>query len=394
MIDFTTANNALKTVYLGVVSDMLNLKTNPLYAKIKQTTKGVYGKEIKVLAPVGISGGISATGETSALPKTSDGKFVNLTSTLKNLYGVIEISDKAIRASQSSAGAFVNLLNDEMERLVQASAFNLSRMLYGNGSGWLSEISGISTDKKTLTVKTSYPFVEGMIVDIFDEEAGALDSAGIGLKVVAVDKSTHKITFDKQITIQDVDKGGFQIVVQSSLNNEITGIEAMFDSSVTTLYGLAKANYPLVKGYTKTTFGAMSEVGVIGEMDNIESISGVTTNFISAGIKSRRKLQNVFITAKKPIQTITIEGGFKAIDFYGVPFISDKFVADDTMYLLNTDNLIMHQLCDWEWLSDEGGNVLTQKAGYATYSATLVKYADLICTMPMGQGKVTGVSLS
>ena len=52
MVDFTTANNALKTVYLGVLSDVLNLKTNPLFAKIKQSSKGVYGKEIKVLAPV------------------------------------------------------------------------------------------------------------------------------------------------------------------------------------------------------------------------------------------------------------------------------------------------------------------------------------------------------
>ena len=34
---------------------------------------------------------------------------------LKKLYGTIEISDKAIRASRTSAGAFVNLLNAEME---------------------------------------------------------------------------------------------------------------------------------------------------------------------------------------------------------------------------------------------------------------------------------------
>lgn len=394
MIDFTTANNALKTVYLGVVSDILNLKTNPLYAKIKQSTKGVYGKEIKVLAPMGVNGGICATSETGSLPKTSDGNYVNLTSTLKNLYGVIEISDKAVRASQSSSGAFVNLLNDEMERLIEASAYNLSRMLYGNGTGLLTEIKGISTDKKTLTVEKIAPFIEGMVIDIYDQATEALDSNGIGFRVVSVDRASKKVTLDKQVTISEVEKGGYHFVVQSSLNNEITGIEALFDNNVTTLYGLAKATYPLVKGYVKANFGAMSEVGVIAEMDNVESISGGTPNFITASTKARRKLQGVFITAKKPIQTMVVEGGFKAIDFYGVPFISDKFIDDDLMYLLNTDNFIMHQLCDWEWMSDEGGNVLTQKTGYAAYSATLVKYADLICNTPNAQCKVQGISIT
>ena len=71
MINLTTANNALKTVYLDVLDNLLNYSTNPLFSKIKQSTKGVYGKEIKVLVPFGINGGITATSETGELPKAS-----------------------------------------------------------------------------------------------------------------------------------------------------------------------------------------------------------------------------------------------------------------------------------------------------------------------------------
>ena len=38
MVTLQSAENALKTVYLGVVSNQLNTNANPLLGKIKQTT--------------------------------------------------------------------------------------------------------------------------------------------------------------------------------------------------------------------------------------------------------------------------------------------------------------------------------------------------------------------
>ena len=87
-----------------------------------------------------------------------------------------------------------------------------------------------------------------------------------------------------------------------------------------------------------------------------------------------------------------LQGGFKAMTYNGIPVVSDRFVEDDVMYLLNTKEFALHQLCDWQWLSGEDGRILKQKPGYATYSATLVKYADLICNKPAGQAKLTGIT--
>ena len=72
--------------------------------------KDVWGKEVRKLAPYGINGGIGAGAETDALPKAAGNNYVQFVSELKNLYGKIELSDKAIRASENNAGAFVNLL--------------------------------------------------------------------------------------------------------------------------------------------------------------------------------------------------------------------------------------------------------------------------------------------
>ena len=58
MITLTTAEDALKTLYLGVVAEQLNLKTDPLLTKIEQTSQDVWGKELVKLVPYGINGGI------------------------------------------------------------------------------------------------------------------------------------------------------------------------------------------------------------------------------------------------------------------------------------------------------------------------------------------------
>ena len=87
-----------------------------------------------------------------------------------------------------------------------------------------------------------------------------------------------------------------------------------------------------------------------------------------------------------------MEGGYKAISFNGIPVVSDRFVPDDTLYMLDSSKFTLHQLCDWEWIEGEGGKILRQKAGYPSYTATLVKYADLICEQPNGQAKFSNIS--
>jgi len=121
-INLNEADAALKSYYLDVVSEQLNLGANPLLAEIKQSTADVWGKEVRRLAVYGANGGIGAGTEDGALPKAGNNKYKQMVSSLKNLYGTIEISDKAVRASANNAGAFVNLLTAEMEGLVRSSS--------------------------------------------------------------------------------------------------------------------------------------------------------------------------------------------------------------------------------------------------------------------------------
>ncbi|MEG2015253.1 MAG: phage major capsid protein, partial [Clostridia bacterium] len=183
MVTLSSAENALKTLYLGVVSDQLNTGINPLLARIAQTTSDVWGKEIRKLAPFGINGGIGAGTEEGTLPLPASNNYAQFVLTLKNLYGTIEISDKAIRASQNNAGAFVNLLNDEMEGLIKASKFNFGRMLFGDGSGKLAKVT--SQSGNAIALDNVKNVIEGMVVDFVSN--GVVVSSASARRIVAID---------------------------------------------------------------------------------------------------------------------------------------------------------------------------------------------------------------
>ena len=395
MVTLTTADKALKEVYLGVVSNQLNTSINPLLARINQTTSDVWGKEIRKLAPYGINGGIGAGTEDGELPSAAGNNYEQFVLSLKNLYGRIEISDKAIRASENSAGAFVNLLNDEMEGLIKASAFNFGRMLYGDGTGKLATIA--DNDTACITVDSVKNLIEGMVVDILTSSGGAV-SGNAGLRIKTIDRATKIVTFTSTPTWTASALKTNILCIQGSYNNELTGLWAIFKTSGS-LYGLSKSTYNWLVPYTKdiTSNSAKSDISdtiMQTAIDDLEENANSKVDFIVCSSGVKRNYQSYLASYRSNVDIMNLQGGFKAISFNGIPVVSDRFAPDSTMYLLNTSEFNLHQLCDWKWLESEDGRVIKQTLGRPTYQATLVKYADLICNKPSGQAKITGIKES
>lgn len=381
MVTLTSADNALKKIYLEVVSNQLNDKVNPLLAKIEQTTADVYGKEIIKLAPFGINGGIGAGTEEGALPTSAGNNYVKFVSELKNLYGKIELTDKAVRASEHSAGAFVNLLNAEMEGLIKASTFNFGRMLFGDGSGKLATIT--SVEGNNATVSTVKNVIEGMVVDFYTSAGEKTSSA----RITAVDRLNKTIAFTTAVSETVVD--GF-ITVQGSKDNELTGLGKIFDNE-STIYGVDRSVNAWLRPYMDSTEKSISDSVIQQAIDALDENVGSTVDYIACSYDVKRLYQEYLASNKRNIDIMDLQGGYKAMSYSGIPVVADRFIEDGTMFLLNTKEFALHQLCDWQWLEGDDGRVLRQNAGYATYSATLVKYADLICNKIAGQAKVSNI---
>ena len=383
MIDLNSAQNALKDAYLSAVSNVLNTKTNPLFAKIKQSSTDVYGRQIIKVAPIGINGGIGAGSETGVLPTANGNNYVQLKTTLKNLYGNLEISDKAVRASANNNGAFVDLLSAEMEGLLNSSKFNLSRMLYGDGTGAVATVD--SHTGNVVTVDNVKNLIEGMVIDVYS--AGGVITANTGIRIKYVDRANKTVTFvDTKATMSD----GDVFYVQGSKGNEITGLGAIFNTTAN-IYGLSRNENKWLNPYISTTSQEISDNVLQTAIDFLEENSSSNVDFISCGAGVRRAYLQYLACYRRNVDVMMLESGHKAISFEGIPMVVDRFVADDTLYLLDTTKFTLHQLCDWEWIEGEGGNILRQKPGYPAYTATLVKYADLICDQPNGQAKISGI---
>ncbi len=390
MVTLETANSALKEVYLGVVSNQLNTSINPLLARINQTTSDVWGKEIRKLAPYGINGGIGAGTEDGNLPSSAGNNYAQFVLELKNLYGRVEISDKAIRASENSEGAFVNLLNAEMDGLIKASAFNFGRMLYGDGSGILTTIT--EDGDNIITVDSVSNLIEGMVVDIISTSGVSIKD---GLRIASIDRTNKTVKFTTSIS------GTFKdncLCVQGSYGKELTGLGAIFKSNGS-LYGLNRENYSWMVPYmkniaTESANTNISETVIQKAIDELDECANSKVDFIvcSAGVK--RNYQSYMLSYRTNIDVMNLEGGFKAISYNGIPVVSDRFAPANTMFLLNTSEFNLHQLCDWKWLEGEDGRVIRQTLGKPTYQATLVKYADIICNKPSGQAKISGIAES
>ena len=386
MVTIQSADNALKTLYLGVVAEQLNTAVNPLFAKFNQTTADVWGKEIRKLAPFGVNGGIGAGTEDGTLPKAASNNYAQFVLTLKNLYGTIEISDKAMRASENNVGAFVNLLEAEMEGLLKASKFNFGRMLFGDGSGVIAKAK--SNSGNLITVDETRNLIEGMVVDVLSSSTGG--AIVTARRITEVDRANSRITLGGAAIAASAVADGDKITVQGSYNNELTGLGAIFGDSAT-LYGLSRSANKWLTPYKKTS-STLSDITIQSAIDHIEETAGSYADFIvcSAGVK--RAYQEYLITNRSNIDVMNLQGGYKAISYNGIPIVSDRFAPKGTMYILNTSDFHLHQLCDWRWLEGDDGKVIKQVANKPVYTATLVKYADLICDRPIGQAVISGIT--
>ena len=388
MISLATADNVLKSFYLDAIVDSLDYGANAFLAQVEKTSQNVVGKDVRRTVRFGYNGGVGAGTETGALPKSRTSNYLQFVAPLKNIYGTIEISDKAMRASQGKEGSFVNVLNEEMDSLVKSASVNFGRMLYGDGTGLLSKI--VKSDKLNITVSNIHNFVEGMVVDIHNLSGSKLEESS-NRQVLKIDREKSIITLSGEEISSAYFGENFRIYMQGAKENELTGLGAIFSDSET-LYGVDRASNPCLQPFKKAEVGEIDELTIQTAIDSIEEVSGGKVNFIVCSWGVKRALAKAMREAHSVLTSMELQGGYNALSFNGIPIVADRFCPKGTMYLLNTNDFKIHQLCDWQWLEGQDGKILRQVESKPVYTATLVKYADLLCDRPIGQGMLSGIT--
>ena len=379
MVTLQTADKALKNFYLDAITKEIDTKASPFLAKIEKTSANVVGKGVSKIIKIGLNGGIGAGTETGNLPESRDSDYITLNASLKNLYGTIEISDKAIRASANDEGAFVNLLNDEMDSLVKSAKFNFSRMLFGQGNGLLANIASVGSDSYMVTSTSG--FNEGMYVDFWKSGVKTHEN----LKVTLINRGTNRIyVAGRDIVEKEAPTPGTEVrACGSEAGYELTGLGALFSQGP--IYGMDRTT-SYMQPYIQNGVGELTEESLQLAIDEIEERSGSKVNFILCSWGVRRALTRVFKENPAVLSMMDMGDNQHVLAYNGIPIVVDRFCPENAMYLLNTNDFKICQLCDWQWMEGEDGKILKQVPGKPVYTATLVKYAELLCERPCGQG--------
>ncbi len=390
MVTLSNADKALKSFYLDAVSEALNIKINPFLAKIEKTSTSIVGKNVRKRFVNGYNAGVATGTEDGELPPAVSRTYREIVAPLKNFYGTLEISDKALRASAGDGNGFVNLLNEEMQSLINSAKLNFGRMLFGNGSGVLSTV--IKSSAPCIVVSDPQNFVKGMRVWVQATDDEIYDNIEI-IEVFRKPIGEESSILVRGIAASDIAKigAGSLIYLEGPTDRDLTGLDALFNSDYYP-YGVS-CDLITGYGYMENEVGEITEEVIQRAMDNVEIQSGRRPNYILCSWGVRRAIQAYYKNYSINLPTMELENGETALSFYGVPIVVDKFCPEGMMYLLNTDSFKLYQLCDWEWLETEDGKILRQIPGKAAYSATLVKYAELICEDTAAQGRLTGITV-
>lgn len=384
MITIDNANKILKTVYLDVMANHLNYKTNAFYNKVKMGSEFVEGNEINCLGRYGVHGGIGGGSDDTNLPVAGGNNYIKYKAFLSNIFGSIEISDKLLRISNGNAGSLVNILNAEMEGLLDSAKFNFARMLFQDGSGELCKVGDLTdyADGDPIPVDSVKHVMEGMIIDVIDADG---DKTASALKILAIDRTNKTVTLSG--TVATLAEGDI-FTLQNSYKSELYGLGYLFNKDEEGFYGLTRNDYQhLQPNYMYTD--AITPDSIQSMLDLIDERSGNDINLIISSYDARRNYFTQLASTRMNIDYMNLDGGFKAISYNGIPIVADRFAPDTKMYFVNTDDFKLQQLGDWSWIESNDGSVLRQVDNKAAFAATLVKYANLLCLKPVGQGVLT-----
>jgi len=425
----------LKTIYLPAIQDQLNNDT-VLKMKLETNEKDVSGKNATIEHHYGRSSGTFAIPDGVAFGDANYQKFQTSTVPTKNNYGRVLFSGPTIKASATEKGAYARVVPTEINGIVNDVSRETNRQLWGCGYGILARwISGDTTShvlQKKYTGNATAPDAFGSTfgAKYFEENGSAypnligsvsttVTSTTQGSVDIAVSAITEGTTTDtitctngaqteaagtfwarplNTVALTSTSAAGLGrremmglrgIVTDTDLDqiawtNAGTGIGLAVNDP---LQGLATGDYSwwtALVDSSATRYGTQRALtfDLVQKMfDKIEIKvgKGVGPDLMLTTHALQRRYLDICQADRHIVNSMKLDRGFEALEFNGIPFVTDRDAIDGEIYFLTTRDLAIYRMSDYEWM-DLDGNVLSRVTNYDAYEAVLFRYAELGCT--------------
>lgn len=386
MFDLTAAQAVLKEDYLGPVREQLN-NDNYVIKKLVENKQEATGKEFWVPLHYGRNNGVGYRGEGQALPVAGSQKYKQALAQTKYLYGGIEITGPTIKSMRNDKGAFIRAVDSEMKGLLKDLKDQRARALFGDGTGNLSNFK-VNAAVNTLGVAKAKYFQVGMKIDIVN---AAGTPTVIGREITAVVKSPTAATITiggAAVTTATTDFA----VVSGDYNIEAMGLGGIMSTTLP-LQGIDPATNTWWAPNTNVssgTAGAITQADMRLSIDEAE-LEGGKIDLITSSYGVRAALEALLQNNVRFVTPMTLEGGYKVLDFDGMPIVVDRYHESNLMYFLDSSEMDLYQLSDFEWMMDDKGAALAPVPGFDKYAAMMYAYETLATYKRNAHTSLTGI---
>lgn len=388
----STLQNVLKDDYLPPVVEQINQKVL-LLQRLDASDREIVGNQAVVPLHTNRTAAIGSRAENSSLPSAGAQAFTRATYTLKSHYGRIEITGQAIQRTKNNVGAFVQGLQVEMDGVKNDITKDMARQTYGDGSGKVGACatSGAST---TITLNSNEPLLKGqiyngMLVDI--GTAGMAASLAAGQAVSAVNATASTFVIPTSIATTS----GTHFVFRAGNASggtvfELNGLQAIINSTANQALGGITPSNDYWDNLRLASGGSLS-ISLMQQAWNNVMFNGETPTACYCSLGVQRSYYQLLQSQVRYVDSQTLAGGFKALEFMGEPLIADVDAPFGKLFFVVEPHIKVYADGDWRWL-DQDGSILHWVVNKDAYEAVLARYMEMGSDRRNVQLVVTGIT--
>lgn len=399
----SNADAILKDLYVGPVVEQLNNKTYML-DQIERDSEHIdlYGRRAIIPLHTNRNRGRGSRAETGTLPSAGRQAYQDAIVHIKGHFSAIEVTDQAIKASQSNEGAFINILDAESKGCAEDLRKDINRQVFGEGTGILAGVSETAEGTKEIPVTSVQYIYVGDTVDILKKADGTVGEGVENREVTKrVGGSTKKITISGANATKVTTSYG--VYLTGSYGNEMDGLRNIIAKN-RTLHEINSetAGNEFWNGRTQEVGTSASALAVAGEtsFEKLADEVGLSGNadvevfLTTRGI--RRRLADTYQSQKRfnDAQAVNVHGGYSAIMVNEIPVIADDDAPRTFAFGLNKESFRWFQLSTPGWMEQGGGGIFHLKDGTTAgtkqpiWQAFFSWYAALGCIAPNRNGRL------
>ena len=401
----------VKVIY-GEYQDDQFVTESAYYGMINKEHNFV-GKQKEVAVRLSIGAGVGS----NILPDASGHDISKAVISRKKLYARQELDNESIEATRDPMGTFASFLKEYDEVTKLAFAVNSERQLIANdilGSGKLA-VGSASTANVTGNGSVGTPFVVNLsaATNMFALEVGYLinvNSETTKLKVSKIDpdnKTIELVGASARLTTLVAAPEGLEaadaIYMQNSKDSELEGLNGILRATTGSYKGIdigyrwqahqidaTASNTARTKHINNLLTKMMTQLGS-GKNKVPNLIMASPTQYYLYETSLETAKQYSFNAADKRFSAQVSYSGIEVLTSSGpIPMIVNRFVPEDTIMFVNTNQITWHDLHAPKWL-DRDGTILGRRENADAYEARYGCYVDVLVN-PFFQGIIFNLS--